>query len=498
MGSNDPSSSGLKLGSGTNTLEANTINIGWGKTGGIVQFLNSSGTATITGTGGGSATADITLGNANGGTYGTGRLSQLLLAGHTANVQARTVIVGEHTGAGGGGANSTITFDTGTFNATESSIGSQFKRHHFGRRHRRVHSRYRHNSTSVLNVAGSFYLADNTNPTAAPVPASNGTFTMNGGTANLFCNISVPSTQGTSTTTLALNGGVLDMHGHAIGGNGTGGTGAAITNVTLGQVTIANLGGGGINNAGLTTSGNTLTLAGTNTYTGGTTLNGTLQVGSATLTGSLPAGGSVNLNGQTLNFASFARLATVACLPEGARSNKSALSTTTISGNSPAFTGSVNVQSGGFAVNGSLPSASPLNVSGGTLSGTGTIVGGISVNSSGTVAPGTLANPQGTLTSTGQLGYSGGSLTFAVGSTGSSSISVASAEFGSTTQTFLSAYRASPRRMDLSRSSVPQAHLPAIAVWRASARPRLVARRSRLRNKAETKSWSISPAVRQR
>jgi hypothetical protein len=248
---NDPGVSTLNLGFGANTLDADTITIGSGKTGGIVQFAGGApptASVTIGGTGGGTAAANIAVGTANSVTFAN-RNSMLLLAGHPSTVQAGTGLVGQEAGNSSGTPNGSITFDTGTFSAdslqlavdasgtsSSGSIGS-------------FTLGADNTSTGVLNVASAFFVANNTNTTAGTVT---GTFTINGGTANVQCDISDPSTSGTSNTTLNLNGGTLNMNGFAIGGDGTGGTGRAIANVNLvtgGQTaTLANLGGDGVRN----------------------------------------------------------------------------------------------------------------------------------------------------------------------------------------------------------------------------------------------------------
>jgi fibronectin-binding autotransporter adhesin len=284
---NDPGVSTLNLGAGANTLNANTITIGSGKTGGTVQFVPGAPTTasvTIAGTGGGTATANIAVGTANSVTFAN-RNSTLLLAGHPATVQAGTVIVGQEAGNSSGTPNGSITFDTGSFSADSLQLAVDASGTSAAGSVGSFTLGADSTSTGVLSIASFFFLANNTNTTAGTVT---GTFTINGGTANVQCNISIPSTQGTSNTTLNINGGTLNMNGFAIGGDGTGGSGPPITNVNLvaaGQsATLANLGGGGINNAGLNMNGSgTLTLTGpNNNYTGGTTVSGgTLRLNTA-------------------------------------------------------------------------------------------------------------------------------------------------------------------------------------------------------------------------
>ena len=117
----------LTLGQGTNVLEANTINIGLGKTGGSVTWAGDASTSSsvsITGTGGGSALANIVVSGQNSATSG-GVASNLLLAGHVAHVQASSLLIGGNIGnITAGAANGTVTFDTGTFDVGSVSIGA--------------------------------------------------------------------------------------------------------------------------------------------------------------------------------------------------------------------------------------------------------------------------------------------------------------------------------------------------------------------------------------
>jgi fibronectin-binding autotransporter adhesin len=307
---NDPGVSTLNLGAAANTLNANTITIGSGKTGGIVQFASGApptASVTIAGTGGGMAAANIAVGTANSVTFAN-RNSMLLLAGHSAAVQAGTVLVGQEAGNSSGTPNGSITFDTGTFSADSVQLAVDASGTSVSGSVGTFTLGTDSTSTGVLNVASSFFLANNTNTTAG---ATAGTFTINGGTANVQCNISDPSTNGTSNTTLNLNGGTLNMNGFAIGGDGTGGTGRTITNVNLvaggTSATLANLGGGGINNAGLNMNGTgTLTLTGpNNNYTGGTTVSGgTLRLINAAGTALIGSGVTVIVtNDATLELA---------------------------------------------------------------------------------------------------------------------------------------------------------------------------------------------------
>ena len=118
-GNNYGGFSTLNLGTGISVLQASTITVGNGKGAGAIQFAagNTTGSVTIAGLNGGANTAAITIGKSTIFTANH-TVSGLLLAGHTATVNASTVIVGQQAGNTGSFPSASVTFDTGTFNAT--------------------------------------------------------------------------------------------------------------------------------------------------------------------------------------------------------------------------------------------------------------------------------------------------------------------------------------------------------------------------------------------
>ena len=110
----------LTLGTGTNVIQADTINIGRGKgsSPGLISFASqtagSPGTVTITNKAGNGG-ANITVGNINAvGTAG-GAVGTLDLRGHTATVNASTLLLTNNNGTSTGPTTGTVNFDTGTF-----------------------------------------------------------------------------------------------------------------------------------------------------------------------------------------------------------------------------------------------------------------------------------------------------------------------------------------------------------------------------------------------
>ncbi len=355
----------LNLGVGTNTIQANAINIGGGKATGIIQFQGAGGSVTIAGTGGGAAVANITIERETSGTANA--TSTLALAGHQATVNAGTVIVAQVNGSTGGSAIAAATFDTGTFNATSLAIANDTTSGGTTANTITLTGTFTLGtsaaSTGVLNVGGNVSLVNATNTNTVTTRTDTATFNINGGTANIggdiISNKVAGATTATVVSTLKLAGGTLNMNGHQIG-HATG-TNLPITNVVMpaaGQTaTIMNLGGTGINDAGVNMTGaGTLVLAGTNTYTRPTTVtSGTLSLASA-----------LSLTSPTITV-----------------------------GTAPGSTAVLNVS----AVGGGLQIGT-----GQTLAGHGTLVGSATIASGGTLSPGS---------SPGTLTMSGGTLTWA-------------------------------------------------------------------------------------
>ena len=417
---NNGGASTMSLGPGTNEIRTNSIVVGSRKSGGTLNFLDSIGSVTITGRTGGASTANITVGDASSATH-SGATSQFLLAGHDANVQAGTVIIGRLAGSTGGQGAGNLTFDTGTFNA----LNVQLAVHSSGSAANGTSGTLtiggpfpNDAATGVLNVTNQFLLI---NRTFATGTVANGTFTINGGTANINADILVVdnSTSGARNATLNLAGGTLNMTGHAIGS-----AAFPINNVnypTFGQIaTLANLGGAGINGAGLTMNGDgLLILEGANTYTGSTAiLAGALQVGTGGVTGTLPAGGVINNGVLVLNRAGAIALSNP--ISGTGTLQKFGTGTVTLSSAST-YAGPTDINAGALVITGSL--TSDVNLNAGTLAGAGNgtttgKVGNVAMEAGSILNPGTtgLFGDAGTL-AMASLTVNGGDLQFDLGAT---------------------------------------------------------------------------------
>lgn len=256
----------LTLGSGANTLHADTIEAGLSKGKGKITFASqaagSPGTVTIRGRAGGTSAADITLGSHAAPYTGVTPIGTLDLRGHAADVMAGTLTMASRTVPGGGGATGTVYFNVGTFAVSTVDMATKSDGNNAAWATLGIGG-----GTFTVDAGGSFQLASHTGGGAA-----HGRLNVTGGTVT--SHVDIIDGGGTSTTTITLDGGALDMTGHNIGGA----TPIDVLSFRSGEVRNV----GQINNGaeGLTkTTGGTLTVAGTNTYTGITTVDaGTLRV----------------------------------------------------------------------------------------------------------------------------------------------------------------------------------------------------------------------------
>jgi len=258
------SNSVLNLGA-ANTLHATTLIVGntSSRTGGTLQFASTGGSVTIRGTAGGSTRANLTIGQGGDGSVNITNIVDF--TGNTVDALFGTLIVG---GSNAGNAGFTtagqFSMSAGTVDATTVIVGKQ--------------SGGNATASGTLNISGGTFSAGSVelgSTTSATRPA-NATLNITGGTFTSAGNIAEgASSGGIVTSTVTLNGGTLDLGGHAV------------------TVDTFNVQAGTLKNLGQFNSGATLTkttagaliLDGANTYTGNTSVG----AGSLTLaaTGSL-------------------------------------------------------------------------------------------------------------------------------------------------------------------------------------------------------------------
>ena len=288
----------LTLGTGTNVIQADTIEIGKGKASGTgykmafaSQTAGSPGTVTIANKAG-SGAAIINI--ANMGTTGTGGVvvASMDLRGHDSTVNASTLLIAQSnngTGTNVSGSNGTVHFDAGTTTVGTLNMGLKT-------------GASTGTATGTLNVGGGTFTVNTafTLGSHAGAGASVATLNLTGGTFTSNANITQGG--GSTTSTINLDGGTLDMTGKNIGSANT-------VNVDAKSGTLKNV--AEINNGGTLTkdSAGTLILDGINTYTGNTVVddgtfaladNAQLKFVLGATTGvnnSISGAGTVTLNG---------------------------------------------------------------------------------------------------------------------------------------------------------------------------------------------------------
>ena len=373
----------LKLGSGTNAINVDTLNLGGlgandGRSNGSLTFNGVAGTLKIR------SLADPINGraalNIGNRIMDTGVASILHLfdtTGHAADLMFGTMTIGSRTTSGTftGNVTADFRFDTGTLNANDLIIGSRSGTTAVastgtgivslgggsvtlntttGPIQLGVNTIAAGNGIGTLNISGgtvsvlanagtSIRIAD---ATVAGGTAT-GTLNLTGGTLAVAGDILRGANTGTSNATVKLSGGTLNMNGHDLGASGAGALTFTVESGTLQNIASIN-GTGGLNK----TTGGTLLLQGTNTYTGPSTLSG----GSLTLgaNNALPAT-ALSIGSATLNAATF---------------------TDTIGTLDVTGTATINL---GAAAALTFADSSAIDWTGGTLTLTGTFVSGSSL-----------------------------------------------------------------------------------------------------------------------
>ncbi len=323
----------ITLGSGTNIIDANTVNIGAfnNRASGTLGYLGSTGTLQIRALDGMSrATMNVAY-----GPTGTGAAPVVTvdLTGHQADLLLSTLNIGGRTATSAGASTGTFKFDTGTLDVTGVTVGDRRATTGTGA----VTGTLQIGGGNVTIGTGGLTIATNTS-TAAGNTAT-GTVNISGGTVTVGATLGVSITLGRSTTsgivatpTLNLTGGTVTLAGNIVEATGSGNA-AINSTLTLNGATLdmagnkigtatepvntLNFQSGTLNSlasingtAGLTkTTTGVLTLTGTNGWTGATTVSqGRLQVGNG-VSGSITGTGNVVVSGAGTTLATASVLA---------------------------------------------------------------------------------------------------------------------------------------------------------------------------------------------
>lgn len=299
----------VKLGSATNTINANTVAIGStsGRGSGNLSFETGTGTLQLRAADGTSAVTTMNMVN-NAFNHNGNHSAVVDFTGHSVDAKIGALTMARRTGTGSAGSTATLSFDTGTLEvasvnmAVASNVGMTGG-----------------NSATINIGGGTATFGAITMSTNSGGGTTTGTLNFTGGTTTLNGNI-VKGTGSNNTANLNLNGAsaVLDMTGKNI---------TSLTNITYTNGLLRNLGtvntgitlagtgsrvfdqatgvSGQIQGAitgtglGLTKQGaGTLVLSGTNTYDGATQVDGGFLVfrnTGAKSTGLVTAGAAGNI-----------------------------------------------------------------------------------------------------------------------------------------------------------------------------------------------------------
>jgi autotransporter-associated beta strand protein len=259
----------LKLGGVSNQINANTISIGpnasGGRGNGDLSFETSTGTLKLRAADGTSPVNAVNLINTSFGTSNS-LTATANFAAHSIDAKIDTLVMARRNSTGTvAHATAAITFDTGTLEV--------------GALHMAVNAQPGSTSGAILatmNIGGgdvTFGAVTMATSSGGAGSTTTAVLNLSGGSTTVSGGISRGGGSGTTAATVAIKGGTLDMAGGNIGST------ANTVTLTFESGTLRNVaeinGGAAI----IKTTAGTLTLAGTNTYSGNTTIEqGILRV----------------------------------------------------------------------------------------------------------------------------------------------------------------------------------------------------------------------------
>ena len=265
-GGNPGSPNTITLGTGTNVLNVDTVNIGFSKATATLKFASqttgSPGPVTILNKAGATGLAALNIGSQNGTGTGTGLTGTLDLRGHLSTVDVGVVNMGRTNQSSTGNANGVLNFDTGTFNATSLNLGIKSS------------SGTGSNNANAVNIDGGTVTVSG----AVAMSAHTGTgatgnvtskLNISNGTVNLGSTVSVANKNGSGGGVAAgeinVSGGALNVTGLlTLATQATSGTATGLLNITEGMVTLNSdvVAGGGSSTSTVLLGGGTLDMAG--------------------------------------------------------------------------------------------------------------------------------------------------------------------------------------------------------------------------------------------
>ena len=336
----------MKLGSGTNTIKTNTLNVGSvaGRGNGDLSFETGTGSLLLRAADG---TSPVTTFNLVNTSFGTGNLLTAIadFSGHSVDAKIDALNMAIRTGTTAG-STANFTFDAGTLEVGTVTMGRNANGSNAG------------TTNATINIGGGtadFAAINMSTSTAAAGATTNATLNLTGGTTTVAGDILKIGGTGTTTGTINLAGGTLDMT--------DGNIGTALNPVALNLQSgtlknVATINGGG---AITKTTAGSLTLSGTNTFTGDLIIS----TGEVIITGSGSLGnGPKTINAQNAGYLTLDGTAGNISLASNLSLTTAGPSILNIAGNNT-INGPINVTTGNGVTNvtsngGSLNLAGPI------------------------------------------------------------------------------------------------------------------------------------------